>query len=218
MSESRKQEEMEERESREATAEKEKRETAEGDEERPGEESRSGEEAPEEEVEYEELDESELIDLLAERDRRIGELEQQVSEMKEVHLRKAAELENYRKRVQRERAQIYETAKANALEDFLSVNDDLRRTLEAADDLEVNDTFMEGVTLVAEKFEEVLRKHGVERIDEEMVPFDVDLHDAMMRRKPEDEDIESDMVLKVVENGYRLGDRTIRHAKVIVSE
>lgn len=197
---------MEERESREATAEKENHEPAEGDE------------ASEAKVEYEELDESELIDLLAERDRRIRDLEQQVSEMKEVHLRKAAELENYRKRVQRERAQIYETAKANALEDFLSVNDDLRRTLEAADELEVNDTFMEGVTLVADKFEEVLRKHGVERIDEEMVPFDVDLHDAMMRRKPEDEDIESDMVLKVVENGYRLGDRTIRHAKVIVSE
>jgi molecular chaperone GrpE len=133
-------------------------------------------------------------------------------------LRKAAELENYRKRVKRERSQIYETAKANALEDFLSISDDLTRTLKASDDLDVNQTFLEGVTLVSNKFDEVLNKHGVERIDEEGVPFNVDIHDALMRQKPEDDSIESDMVLKVVENGYKIGDRTIRHAKVIVSE
>lgn len=168
--------------------------------------------------EYEEFSQEDLIGLLEERDKTINNLQNQLNEIKDAHLRKAAELENYRKRVQRERAQIYETAKANALEDFLNVNDDLRRTLQAAEDLEVNDTFLDGVNLVAEKFEEVLKKHGVERIDKEMVPFNVDIHDAMMRQKPEDDSIESDMVLKVVENGYRIGDRTIRHAKVIVSE
>lgn len=222
MSESSKQSENKEREAREmsATAEEEERkdapETAGEADEEGAEQEPSGLHEPS--VDYGELGEAELVDLLSDRDGRIRELEQQVAEMKEVHLRKAAELENYRKRVQRDRAQIYETAKASALEDFLSINDDLHRTLEAAADLEVNDTFMEGVTLVAEKFEDVLRKHGVERIDEEMVPFDVDLHDAMMRQKPGDEEIDSDMVLKVVEKGYRIGDRTIRHAKVIVSE
>ncbi|MDX1586186.1 MAG: nucleotide exchange factor GrpE, partial [Balneolaceae bacterium] len=109
-------------------------------------------------------------------------------------------------------------ARAKALEDFLPINDDLQRTLKAFDDSEVNENFMDGVELVANKFEEVLNKYGVERIDEELVPFNVDLHDAMMRQKPEGEDIGSDMVLKVLENGYRMGDRTIRHAKVIVSE
>lgn len=167
---------------------------------------------------YDELDAEEIRELLSERDEQIENLEQELEEAKEGRLRKAAELENYRKRIQRERSQIYETAKANALEDFLFINDDLRRTLKAAEELEVDKTFLDGVTLVAEKFEEVLRKHGVERIDQEGVPFDVDVHDAMMRQKPEDEDIESDIVLNVVENGYRIGDRTIRHAKVIVSE
>lgn len=167
---------------------------------------------------YDDMDADELKDLITERDEQIENLEQQLSETKEAHLRKAAELENYRKRVQRERSQIYETAKANALEDFLFINDDLRRTLKAAEEVDVEQTFLDGVMLVADKFEEVLKKHGVERIDEEGVPFDVDLHDAMMRQKPEDEDIESDIVLNVVENGYRIGDRTIRHAKVIVSE
>lgn len=167
---------------------------------------------------YEDMEEEELRELLAARDKDFKELEQQLSEAKDSHLRKAAELENYRKRVQRERSQIYETAKANALEDFLHINDDLQRTLKAAENLDVDDTFMDGVLLVANKFEEVLKNHGVQRIDEEGVPFNVDLHDAMMRQKPEDESIESDMVLNVIENGYRIGDRTIRHAKVIVSE
>lgn len=167
---------------------------------------------------YEEYDKEELIELLRAREQKIEELESELSESKDAHLRKAAELENYKKRVQKERTQVYETAKANALRDFLSINDDLQRTLKASEDLDVDPTFLDGVSLVASKFEDVLSKHGVERIDEKMVPFNVDLHDAMMRQKPEDESIDSDMVLDVIENGYRMGDRTIRHAKVIVSE
>jgi len=167
---------------------------------------------------YEDYQKEELIEMLHARQQKIEELEKELSEAKDSHLRKAAELENYKKRVQKERAQVYETAKANALRDFLSINDDLQRTLKASEDLDVNPTFLDGVNLVASKFEDVLNKHGVERIDEKMVPFNVDLHDAMMRRKPEDDSIESDVVLDIIENGYRMGDRTIRHAKVIVSE
>ena len=167
---------------------------------------------------YEEYEADELRELLASRDREVEKLEQELAEAKDSHLRKAAELENVRKRVKRERSQIYETAKANALEDFLEINDDLQRTLKAAEDLEVNTTFMDGVLLVANKFKEVLEKYGVQRIDEEGVPFNVDLHDAMMRQKPEDDSVDSDVVLNVIESGYRMGDRTIRHAKVIVSE
>lgn len=174
--------------------------------------------AEKEESVYNELERDELIELLEEKDQTLEELREELESTKDAHLRKAAELENVRKRVQRERAQVFETARADALEDFLPINDDLRRTLKAFEDVDVDENFMDGVKLVADKFEEVLKKHGVERIDEEMVPFDVDLHDAMMRQKPEEEDIESDMVLKVLENGYRIGDRTIRHAKVIVSE
>ncbi|MDZ7715558.1 MAG: nucleotide exchange factor GrpE [Balneolaceae bacterium] len=167
---------------------------------------------------YKKFEQDELVAMLEARDEKISELEQDLAEANEAKLRKAAELENFRKRVQRERTQIYETAKANALEDFLSVNDDLRRTLKASEGLDVNETFLDGVNLVASKFEEVLEKHDVHRIDEAGVPFNVDLHDAMMRKKPEDDSIESDTVLEVIENGYRIGDRTIRHAKVIVSE
>ena len=167
---------------------------------------------------YDGMDADGLQTILEERDEEIENLQKNVNEANDAHLRKAAELENYRKRVKRDRSQIYETAKANALEDFLSISDDLSRTLEASNELDVNETFLEGVTLVSNKFDEVLKKHGVERIDEVGVPFNVDLHDALMRKKPEDDSIESDHILKIVENGYKIGDRTIRHAKVIVSE
>lgn len=171
-----------------------------------------------EESAYNEYEHDELVAMLEARDEKIAELEKDLAEANEAKLRKVAEMDNFRKRVQRERAQIYDTAKANALEDFLSINDDLHRTLKASEELDVNETFLDGVNLVASKFEEVLNKHDVHRIDEAGVPFNVDLHDAMMRQKPQDDSIESDMVLNVIENGYRIGDRTIRHAKVIVSE
>lgn len=169
-------------------------------------------------AQYEDFNADELRKILVARDQEVQKLEQELAEAKDSHLRKAAELENYRKRVQRERSQVYEKAKANALDDFLEINDDLQRTLKAAEDLDINDTLMDGVNLVSSKFKEVLNKYGVERIDEEGVPFNVDLHDAMMRQKAEDDSIGSDVVLNVVESGYRMGDRTIRHAKVIVSE
>lgn len=153
-----------------------------------------------------------------EKDLRIEELEQELSSMKDTMLRKAAELDNVRKRVQRERIQLFEEAKAGALEDFMPIADDLLRTLKAAEESKIEDSFLEGVQLVADKFKNVLEKHGVERIDETGVPFDVNLHDAMMKQPAPDEETGSDVVLQVLESGYKIGNRTIRHAKVIVSE
>lgn len=149
---------------------------------------------------------------------RIEELEDELAQTKDSLLRKVAELDNVRKRVQRERVQLFEEAKAGALEDFMPIADDLIRTLKAAEESEIEDSFLEGVTLVADKFKSVLEKHGVERIDETGVPFDVNLHDAMMKQPAPDEKTGSDVVLQVLESGYKIGNRTIRHAKVIVSE
>ncbi|MCH2451038.1 MAG: nucleotide exchange factor GrpE [Gracilimonas sp.] len=153
-----------------------------------------------------------------EKDLKIEKLENELASAKDSLLRKAAELENVRKRVQRERVQLFEEAKAGALEDFMPIADDLLRTLKAAEESEIEDSFLEGVSLVAEKFKSVLEKHGVERIDETGVPFDVNLHDAMMKQPAPDDETGSDVVLQVLESGYKIGNRTIRHAKVIVSE
>ncbi|MEX2605595.1 MAG: nucleotide exchange factor GrpE [Gracilimonas sp.] len=153
-----------------------------------------------------------------EKDLKIEQLENELETAKDGMLRKAAELDNVRKRVQRERVQLFEEAKAGALEDFMPISDDLIRTIKAAEESEIEDSFFEGVKMVADKFKKVLEKHGVERIDETGVPFDVNLHDAMMKQPAPDEETGSDIVLNVMESGYKIGNRTIRHAKVIVSE
>lgn len=143
--------------------------------------------------------------------------EEQIASLKDQLLRKAAEMDNMRKRQQKERIVVFEQAQAAAIEAFLPVNDDLLRTLQAIEPSEESASIREGIELVAEKFQGVLQKYGVEAITEKDVPFDVNLHEALMRQ-PADEGVPSNQVLEVLENGYKLGERVIRHAKVIVSE
>lgn len=149
---------------------------------------------------------------------KIQKLEQDLVDARDTVLRKAAELENVRKRVQRERVALFEDAKIAALEDFLPISEDMKRALGAVEGNEVNESFLEGVKLVASKFEEVLTKYGVESINETGIPFDVNLHDAMLRQPAPNKKIKSDTVLQVLESGYRIGNKVIKHAKVIVSE
>lgn len=143
--------------------------------------------------------------------------EEQIASLKDQLLRKAAEMDNMRKRQQKERIVVFEQAQAAAIEAFLPVNDDLLRTLQAIEPSEDTASIREGIELVAEKFQGVLQKYGVEAITEKDVPFDVNLHEALLRQ-PGDEGVPSNQVLEVLENGYKLGERVIRHAKVIVSE
>lgn len=157
-------------------------------------------------------------EILLEQQQKINELEEELQEIKDTQLRKAAEMENFKKRLLRDRDQMSRMAKETAVDAFLPVYDDLLRTIEALETADAGKAYLEGIRLVASKFEETLNHFNVEKIDETGVPFDVDLHDAMMRQKPEDDSIESGTVLQVFENGYRMGDKTLRHAKVIVSE
>ena len=156
-----------------------------------------------------EKDENELL---------IEKLEKELADTKDSLLRKAAELENVRKRVQRERIALFEDAKVAALEDFLPISEDMKRALGVSEATKIEDSFLEGMKLVAGKFEEVLSKYGVEAIDQTGVPFDVNLHDAMLRQPAPDKKTKSDTVLQVLESGYKIGNRVIKHAKVIVSE
>ncbi len=153
-----------------------------------------------------------------EQELRIEELEAELAVAKDSMLRKAAELENVRKRVQKERFQLREQVKAEALQDFLPLNDDLLRTLDASKDSAVDENFLAGVEMVSNKFAEILAKHGIEKIDDTDVPFDVNLHDALLRQPARDEKTPSDTVLQVLERGYRMGEKVIKHAKVIVSQ
>jgi molecular chaperone GrpE len=172
----------------------------------------------EQEIVEETVNEDSSADQKDEKDQRIEELENELSVAKDSMLRKAAELENVRKRVQKERFQLREQVKAEAMQDFLPLNDDLLRTLDASKDSAVDENFLAGVEMVSNKFAEILAKHGIEKIDNTGVPFDVNLHDALLRQPAGDDKTPSDTVIQVLERGYRMGEKVIKHAKVIVSQ
>ncbi len=148
----------------------------------------------------------------------LDQIKAELAAKNDLFLRKVAEFENMRKRVERERYMTIQLSKAEALNEFLPISDDLQRTLDSAKNLTIDDSFLKGVQLVAEKFENVLIKNGIEKINETGVPFDVNVHEALLRQPAPNAETPSGTVLQVFEAGYKMGERVIRHAKVIVSE
>lgn len=146
------------------------------------------------------------------------DLAEEISSLKDQLLRRSADMENMRKRQSRERVQLFEDAQVQALREFLPINDDLERALAAVDGQDVPEAFLDGIKLVAEKFSNVLKSCGMTAIYQTGVPFDVNLHEALMRQPAPTPETPSNTVLMVLEPGYKLRDRVIRHAKVIVSE
>lgn len=144
-------------------------------------------------------------------------LKNELQQKEDLLLRRAAEFDNYRKRTQKERIQLFEDSKLKALEAFLPIFDDLERTLDSVKDAEES-PFIKGVELIRSKFQNILDQHGLKRIDETGVPFDVNIHDALIRQPAPDSTVESDMVIQILESGYKVGEKVLRHAKVIVSE
>lgn len=147
-----------------------------------------------------------------------SKLKAELDASKDTLLRRIAEFENIKKRLSRERIQLMDDAKVESIKQFLPVNDDLQRMLSASTVQDVPEAFLEGVRLVAEKFMHVLESYGVEIVQESGVPFDVHIHDAMMKMPAPDNSIEPNTVLQVLEAGYKVKEKVIRHAKVIVSE
>lgn len=140
-------------------------------------------------------------------------------------LRLTAEYENYRRRSVADRQEAIRQGRQGALVPLLDVYDDFRRSLEAARRTAEQDAeggasveaLMQGIELVAQKFEDALNKLGVEPISAVGAAFSEDEHEAMMQQ-PAPEGTASGTVLAEIQPGYRLGDRVLRHARVIVAE
>lgn len=165
-----------------------------------------------------------------EADARIEELEERIQALEterdtlnDQFLRKAAELENTRRRLTEQANKKYDAGKVEAIQEVLSIIDDLQRSLDAATQFEESDdpksayeTLRDGLTLVHSNFLSALKEVGVEPIEAEGEPFDEQKHDAMMQQ-PAPEGVEPGTVLKEVRRGYRMGDRVVRHAQVVVA-
>ena len=130
-------------------------------------------------------------------------------------LRSQAELENYRKRVQREREEERRYAALPLLRDLLPGMDNLQRALDAARHTDDLAAMLQGVEMVALQFEEILKRHGAEPITAVGEPFDPNRHEALQQMPSADHPPMT--IIDEIERGYRLHDRVIRPSKVIVS-
>lgn len=141
-----------------------------------------------------------------------GELEK----WKDVAARAQADLDNFRKRMAREKSEAILYANRSLLEQLLPIIDNFEMGLKAARDGEGESSMIfQGMAMVFKQIEEFLRDQGVEVIESDGKPFDPNVHDAI-KQEPSDT-VPENTVLFTMRRGYRLKDRVIRAASVIVS-
>lgn len=137
--------------------------------------------------------------------------------LKETHerlLRNAAEFENFKKRAQKEKEDIQKFGSERMLRDFLPVADNLERALDHAEEHALSQV-LEGVKLVQKQLDAALGKHGVTSFSAVGKPFDPNLHEALMQQES---DAPPNTVVSEMARGYKLNDRLIRPAAVVVAK
>ena len=142
----------------------------------------------------------------------LAEVTRERDEYLDTLQRLKAEFDNYRKRTARDQQQLAARAHERLVKELLPVLDDLERALAAAEEHE-EAKLEEGVRLVHRSLAEALRKEGLEEIETEG-QFDPHVHEALLSQP--DDDKESGAILDVLQKGYRIGDRVVRPARVIV--
>ena len=142
----------------------------------------------------------------------VGELEAERDELLNDLKRVAADFENYRKRVARDQESLVARAHERLVKELLPVLDDLERALSAAEEHE-EAKLEEGVRLVHRELADALQREGLAEI-ETNGRFDPHVHEALLSQPSE---AEEGSVLEVVQKGYRLGDRVLRPARVVVA-
>jgi len=143
----------------------------------------------------------------------VEELRRERDTLQDRLLRTAAEFDNYRKRVERDRREVSDLAVADAVQDLLPIIDNLERALQAA--AAENDPLRKGVELIHRQMMDVLRKRGVKTIDVLGADFDPNIHQAVAHEDSETH--REGEVMEELQRGYRLGDRLLRAAMVKVA-
>lgn len=146
----------------------------------------------------------------------VEKLKQENGELRDLLLRKVAEFENYKKRKDTEVTEFIKYSAEKIIKELIPVYNDLDRSLHSVNKGETKDleTLKQGLELVYQKFSNVLENEGLKEIDVLGKPFDVNTSDALMQVPKE---VEPNTVIEVVEKGYMLKDKVIKHAKVLVS-
>lgn len=142
--------------------------------------------------------------------------EAEIAEWQDKYLRLQAEFDNFRKRTLREKMELVQSGSAECVKNFLPLMDDLQRALEAIEKSNDLEALREGVKLIAQKFRETLKKQNVKEIEALGLELDTDHHEAVARFDAGKE--KKGKIVDVVQPGYKMGDKVLRFAKVVVGE
>jgi molecular chaperone GrpE len=151
--------------------------------------------------------------------KQIETLEESNKELKDKYLRLVAEYDNYRKRTAKERIELSDLVRSNLLLEFLPIVDDIDRAIQHLKET-TNEDFsknIEGVQLIADKFHRFLANYDITEIESMGKDFDVDVHEAVTKFPVQNES-EKGKVVNVIQTGYKMKDKVIRFAKVVVGE
>lgn len=148
----------------------------------------------------------------------LDEAEEKLANQQDKLLRQMAEFDNYRKRTLKEKAELIKNGGEKTISTILPIIDDLERALQnmQSENEEVKALF-EGVELIYNKLLKLLQQEGLEKIITQEQEFNTDFHEAIAL-VPAPNDEQKGKILDCVQNGYKLNDKVIRHAKVVVGQ
>ncbi len=146
---------------------------------------------------------------------KLAALQGEVEKYKDLLLRKAAEFENYKRRMENDTAAIVKFANEDLIASILPIADDFERSLKHAKDSTDFEALLRGIEMIYQKMVKALDALGVKPLETVGKEFSVELHDALMQIPRAD--VPPHTILEEVEKGYTLRGKVIRHAKVVVA-
>ncbi len=144
-------------------------------------------------------------------------LKTELAEMKDKHIRLVAEFDNFRRRNAKERIELIQTAGKDVIESLLVVMDDVNRAEKQISNTEDVTLIKEGISLIFSKLRKIMQQNGLKDMEATGQEFNPDLHEAITEI-PAPNEAMIGKIIDVVEQGYYLNDKLIRHAKVVVGK
>ena len=141
----------------------------------------------------------------------------ELADLKDKYLRLAAEFENYKRRTTKERIELFKTANQELMTALLPVLDDFERARNATQTTTDANAMRESIDIIQNKLNKTLQQKGLTAMEAKGGDFDADLHEAITQIPAPSDDLKGKIV-DVVEQGYYLGDKVIRHAKVVLGQ
>lgn len=162
-------------------------------------------------------EESEELTSELKLEKELEEAKKTIEEQKDKYLRLSAEFDNYRKRTMKEKAELIKNGGEKAISAILPILDDLERALQNMQKADNVQSMYEGLDLIFQKFHKVLAQEGLQKMEPVGETFDTDYHEAIAL-VPAPDEAQKGKVLDCVQTGYKLNDKVIRHAKVVVAQ